>query len=249
MTDTHFAVIVLVSTFAASLIGLLVRRYMPSHHLAADTKDAVKLAIGLVTTMTALLLGLLINSTKSAYELQRAEVTQLASKIVVLDRTLARYGAEAQPARTLLHQSVREAISRMWPDTVDGEARLNPTSDAEAVYHSLALLAPTTEQQTTLKGQAMSLAFEISQVRWLMFEQHHSTISHLMLVTLALWLVIIFSSFGLYAPGNAASVLAFLVASIAVSTAVLLMLELDTPFEGILKIPDTPMRTVLQVAR
>jgi hypothetical protein len=96
-------------------VGRSVRRHLPEHHLSADSKDAVKLAMGLVATMTALLLGLLISSAKGGYDAQRSEVIQMAAKIAFLDRLLVLYGPEAVDARAQFHDAVAETVRRMWP--------------------------------------------------------------------------------------------------------------------------------------
>src|SRR5262249_45415938 len=70
--------------------------------LSAESKDIVKLGMGLVGTMAALVLGLLVASAKGSYDAQSAELTQMSTNIVLLDRLLAQYGPETKQARTLL---------------------------------------------------------------------------------------------------------------------------------------------------
>jgi len=93
-----------------------VRAALPEDHLSAETKDAVKVGMGLVATMAALVLGLLVASTKGAYDTQKGEVTQMAAKIVFLDRVLANYGSESAESRDLLRRSVGSAINHIWPN-------------------------------------------------------------------------------------------------------------------------------------
>ena len=88
--------------FGAALLAIWLRAALPPHHLSADTKDTVKLAVGLVATMTALVLGLLIASAKGSYDTARSEMTQMSAKLVFLDRILANYGPEAAGPRALL---------------------------------------------------------------------------------------------------------------------------------------------------
>ena len=88
---------------------------LPEHHLSAESKDVVKLAMGLIATMSALVLGLLIASAKSSFDAQSSELKQDATSIILLDRAMAHYGPEAKDARDLLRRSVVSAIDRMWP--------------------------------------------------------------------------------------------------------------------------------------
>src|SRR4029434_6962713 len=113
MSDNTIGLLVLMCTFGASLLGMLLRPALSQHHLSADTKDCVKLGMGLVATMAALLLGLLVAAAQSAYDTQRNEVIQIAAKIVFLDRVLANYGPESADARLLLRRMVEGAVSRM----------------------------------------------------------------------------------------------------------------------------------------
>src|SRR5438876_10932099 len=108
--------IVFACLFGAGLLGMCIRAALPKHHLTADTRDAVRIGMGLVATMAALVLGLLVASTKGAYDTQKNEVSQMAAKIVFLDRVLANYGSESAETCDLLRRSVGSAINCMCPD-------------------------------------------------------------------------------------------------------------------------------------
>ena len=94
MSAMAFSSIVLACVFGGAVFGTLFRRALPDHHLSADSQDVVKLAMGLVATMSALVLGLLISSAKSSYDAQTADLTQISSRIIFQDRVLAHYGPE-----------------------------------------------------------------------------------------------------------------------------------------------------------
>src|SRR6266496_4719640 len=116
MNSAITGAVVFACLFGAGLLGVRVRAALPENHLSSDTKDAVKVGMGLVATMAALVLGLLVASTKGAYDTQKGEVTQMAAKIVFLDRVLANYGSESAESRDLLRRSAENVINRMWPD-------------------------------------------------------------------------------------------------------------------------------------
>jgi len=109
--------IAFICIFGAGLLGMLLRSALPDHHLGSDSKDAVKVGMGLVGTMAALVLGLLVASAKGNYDSQGAAVTQLAANIAVLDRILAHYGPETKEARELLRRGVTGFIDGMWSKT------------------------------------------------------------------------------------------------------------------------------------
>ena len=166
MSSTIIAAIVFGCLFGAGLLGVRVRAILPENHLNPDTKDAVKVGMGLVATMAALVLGLLVASTKGAYDAQKNEVTQMAAKIVFLDRVLANYGSETAETRDFLRRSVESAINRMWPDSKVA-AQLDPGSTSgEAFFNSIQQLSPQNDAQRSLKSQAVQVTTDVGQMRW-----------------------------------------------------------------------------------
>src|SRR6266702_6592368 len=109
------AAILFMGLVGVVLLGRRARRYLPEDHLSTDSKDAVKLAMGLIATMTAVLLGLLISSAKGTFDTAQSEVMQMAAKVALLDRVLALYGPEAAEARRALRDAVAHAARRAWP--------------------------------------------------------------------------------------------------------------------------------------
>src|SRR5882724_4411407 len=116
MNTTFTALIVFACLVGAVLLGRILRRLLPEDHLTADSRDTIKLAMGLVATMTALVLGLLVSSAKGGYDTKRIEVIQMAAKVALLDRVFGLYGLEAAEARAGFHESVEEAVRQMWPE-------------------------------------------------------------------------------------------------------------------------------------
>jgi len=247
MNSTITGALVFACLFGAGLLGVRVRAALPEDHLSTETKDAVKVGMGLVATMAALVLGLLVASTKGSYDAQKNEVTQMAAKTVFLDRVLANYGSESAESRDLLRRSVGSAISHMWPDKKSSQpAQLDPSaSSGEAFFNSIQKLSPQNDVQRSLKSQAAQIAADLGQMRWLLFEQTETSISVAMLIVLISWLAIIFVSAGLFAPPNATVVIALMLAALSVSGAIFLILELDMPFDGVIQISQKPMYNAL----
>ena len=246
MSPYTLAAIVFACVFGAALLAMRLRAALPEHHLSADTKDTVKLAMGLVATMAALVLGLLVASAKGAYDTEKSEVVQMAGKVAFLDRVLAHYGPDAAEARALLRRALEGAIARIWPEKKSEEPQLAPnTSNGEALYDALLKLAPQDDARRSLKSQALGIAFELGQMRWLLFEQAGTSISAPLLVIVVFWLAILFFSFGLFGPANTTAVAALLVAALSVSGAIFLILELDHPFGGLIQISSRPMVNAL----
>jgi len=240
------AAILFVCLVGAAWLGRRVRRYLPENHLSADSKDAVKLAMGLVATMTALVLGLLVSSAKGTYDTARSEVIQMAAKIAFLDRVLGLYGPEAADARGEFRVAIAEAVQRMWPSERSKLAQLAPNQQvADAFYVAIQRLSPRDDSQRALKTEAATLMVDLAQLRSLLIAQSIPSISIPMLIILVSWLVVIFLGFSLLAPPNATTTLALVASAFSVACAIFLILELDQPFGGLIRIPSQPMVNVL----
>jgi hypothetical protein len=251
MTTTLTALIVFGCLVGAVLLGRALRRLLPEEHLTADSRDTIKLAMGLVATMTALVLGLLVSSAKGAYDVERSEVIQMAAKVTFLDRVLAAYGPEAAGVRAQLRDNVEEGIRQIWPGEMRRPTQLTPNVQAgNMVYIAIHALSPHNDMQSVLKAQAATLAVDVAQIRSLLAAQSVPSVSKPMLIILVLWLVVIFLGFSVLAPPNATAILALMVSALAVSAAILLILELDEPFGGVIGISSESMvNAVHQLAK
>jgi hypothetical protein len=246
MNTAVIAVILFICLVGVTLLGRRLRRYLPENHLSADSRDSVKLALGLVATMTALLLGLLISSAKGTYDTVRSEVMQMASKVAFLDRVLALYGLEAAGARGELRDAVADAVRRMWPQDRSRAAQLAPNQQmGDAFYVTIHRLSPHDDSQRALKTEAVTLMIDLGQLRSLLQAQASPSISRPLLIALVSWLVVIFLGFSLVAPPNATTTLALVASAFSVACAVFLILELDHPLSGLIRIPSEPMINVL----
>jgi hypothetical protein len=246
MSSTAISFIVLASVFGGALAGMFLRRSLPQTHLSPDSKETVKLAMALVSTMSALVLGLLISSAKNFYDTQSAELNQMSADVVALDLLLAHYGPETKEARDDLRVVVTGNLDRIWPQerTLTSE---EPLSDkpGESLLDKIEALSPKDDKQRSLGAQALNLAVNIGRVRWLMYEQSNASFSSTLLVIMVFWLILVFVSFGLFAPRNVTAIASLFAAALAVSGAIFLILEMYMPFTGLVQISSTPLRSAL----
>ena len=230
----------------AALLGRCVHRYLPEHHLSADSRDSVKLAMGLLATMTALVLGLLVSSAKDGYDTKRSVVIQMAAKVAFLDRVLALYGPETAEARGDLRAAVADSVRRIWPTDKGGFPKFAPNQQmGDTLYVSIQRLSPKDDSQRALKAQVATLMVDLGQLRSLLIAQSIPSISIPMLIILVSWLVVIFFGFSLVAPPNATTMLALVASAFSVACAIFLILELDHPFGGLIHIPSEPLMNLL----
>jgi hypothetical protein len=240
MSSVTISLIVFACVFGGALLGMFLHAVLPQHHLSAETKDIVKLGMGLVGTMAALALGLLVASAKGSYDVQSAQLTQISANVALLDRVLAHYGPEAKEARDLLRSAVTHILDQMWSE--DNTSR---PAGGEVVYDKIQGLSPKNDTQGSLRGQALSIAMDLGRTRWLMYAQRTTSVSVPLLVMLVLWLTVIFISFGLFAPFNATVVASLFAAGLSVSGAIFLILEMYTTYTGLIQISDAPLRAAL----
>ena len=245
MGSLSTSMVAFVIIFGGAAVGMLLRRVLPDHHLRDDSRDVIKLATGLVGTMAALVLGLLVASAKGFYDAQTTELTQMSANIVFLDRGLARYGPETKDARDELRVVVAGIIQQLWSKDA-GISRLEPTSvGGSALYEKIDALAPTDDLHRSIRSQSLNMAISIGQTRWLMYEQGALTVSKPMLVIMIFWLTVTFIIWGVLSPANPTIIVTMLVAALSVSGAILLVLEMYSPYEGIIRVSDAPLRVAL----
>ncbi len=249
MSSLTIGCIIFACIAGGMLLGMMLRSILPEEHLSAESKDIIKLSMGLIGTMTALVLGLLIASAKSSFDTQRNGLAQLGGNVIFLDRVLARYGPEAKDAREMLRASVADMLERTWPEenAPAGQTLAKSRTEGryEGLYEKIQELAPQTDSQRTLQAQAMKTAMDIGQARWLLFAQKGRSIPTPFLVVMACWLTLLLGSFSLFAPRNATVFATLLICALAVSSAIFLILELDQPFGGIIQISSAPLGDAL----
>jgi hypothetical protein len=242
------ACVVVVCCCASAALGIILRIKLPEDHFDADSKDVVKSVMGIVATMTALVLSLLIASAKGSYDTQSTDTQEIAAAVVQLDQALALYGPETAIARKELRQAVTDARDRIWPDDENRSANLDPSVSRDAVqafYNMLENLSPATDVQRHAQSTALQLMASLSRTRMLMYEQSDGTISRPLLVVLIFWVSVLFLGFGLFARFHVIVAGSLFIGALSVASAVFLILELSRPYAGLLRIPDTAVQAAL----
>jgi hypothetical protein len=246
MSSIAISSIVFGFVFGGSLLGMFLHKLVPQNHLSDGSKDVVKMGMGLVATMSALVLGLLVSSAKSSFDALSGEMTRASSAIILLDRTLAVYGPETKEARDMLRSSVVGVVERMELKKSAQPVPLRESAgQSESLYEKIQGLLPKDDRQRSTQARALGILISLQETRWLVYEQESTSISMPMLIILLSWLTTLFISFGLFAPANGTVVTALLVSAFSVSAAVLLILELYSPYGGVIRITSAPLRAAL----
>ncbi len=248
MSPIMIAGVVFACVFGGALLAMLLGRCLPEQHLRPESKDAVKLGLALVATLAALVLGLLVAAAKGTFDTQSSAIKLMAADALLLDRVLARYGPETKDARDLLRRAATITLASLWPEDEAQPANLTPGAARELMetfYDQVAGLVPRNETQRSLRGRAVEITGNLEQTRLRLFAQRGSSIPLPFLVVLVFWLTILFVGYGLLAPPNATVVALLLVCALSVAGALLLILELDRPFEGIMRVSSAPLQDAL----
>jgi len=252
MTALTYALITFICTAVCALLGINIRTMLPEAHLSKDSQDVIRLGMGLVATMTALLLGLVTASAKGSFDTQDVAVKNASAGLLTLDRLLARYGPETNPSREMLKRAVADRLEAMWPpngarpaDLDTTRSRSNEPVPAEQFENQILALSPQTDTQRWIKSEALKLTEEIVRTRFRLLGSANGAVPTALLIVVIFWLSMTFGSFGLSAPRNATVISILMISALSVAAAVFLILELDGPFEGLIRISSEPLRYAL----
>jgi hypothetical protein len=244
------SLIVAACVFGSAAISITRNRWLPKEHLSKETQDVIRLATGMISVLASLVLGLLVATTKSAFDQTDTEVKGAAADLIMLERTLRDYGPGSLDARALLQRFTARTLDQVWPgETETAKPRVDDLAAGvllQQLRRTIRALTPSTGSQTELRGEAVQLANGIARTRWLLIEQSGSSVRPLFLIVLVTWIVLIFASFGFNAPRNATVLTAFLVCALAIGGAIFLILEMDGPFDGYITVSSKPMHKALK---
>jgi hypothetical protein len=248
LTPAFAGLVAFLCSFGGALGGMALRPRLPTHHFEAESKDAIRLSMATVATLTALVVGLLIASAKQSFDERSQELRNAAVDAVLLDRTLAAFGPVANGARLTLRDTIRDRLDRI-EEAIEGRrtmAALNATAPGTGtVQGSLLALQPQNDDQRWLKAKALDISSDIVRTRWLLAEPGADQVQWPFLVIVMFWLGVTFASFGLFAPRNASVIVALFLTALSIAGSITVILEMDEPYGGVIRVSDAPMRLAL----
>ncbi len=236
--------------FGGVLLGMLLQKVLPERHLDTASKDTVKLGAGMLATLTALVLGLLVSSAKSSFDAMNAGIAQTGAKVLLVDHILADYGPETNEVREQLRDTVASVIEKVWPETKSGSGGLRAMESVDAaktLQAKLRELTPKNDLQKSLLAQVSQISTDVLQTRLLLMEGQQNTLPSPFLVLLIFWLTGLFISFGLFAPPNGLVLTVLLICALSVSSAIFLVLEMNRPLDGFIKASNAPLRKAVEL--
>lgn len=248
MNSIVVAGIVFGCAFGGAIVGFYLQRLLPESHTRAESREVIKLGTGLIATMAALVLGLLVGAAKSVFDSQTIGYQSLSANLLLLDQELAHCGPEARVVREKLRTLAESTLNAIWP--ADGSPRSGLTSsriteDGAAFYDALQAFTPQDNVQRSAQSLALQTAAELGKTRWLLSQQVDDSLPIPLLVVLGFWMAVLFTSFGLFSPHNATVLVALLICALSVAGAVFLIVDMDQPYEGLLQVSSAPLRSAL----
>jgi len=252
LNSIAIAIVVVAVVMGGALLGAYVRSHLPKHHLEGDTRDIVKAGIGILATLSALVLGLIIASAKSSFDTKTEEVQAAAVKLLHLDRSLRQLGTAGDHARQELTQMVRMRVDQVWAqrDPMAIAWSFDAKPNLETLQAAIREIAPQDEVQRAAVAKALQASDELAQVRALVIAHTGSAIIMPLLIVLVFWFTIITAGLNLFASRNGTTVVFNLLCALSIASAIFLVIEMDQSFGGVIHVSDAPLRAALaQLAR
>lgn len=248
MTSGWVFLVTFASTVGGMLLGTVLRALLPAAALNTETKEVVRLGVGLLATLSAVAISLMIASAKTSYDTQDAHFRQFSADVILTDQLLGQYGPAAVEIRKLMRIAVPAALDRIWREKAEGAPQntaFSTGSVAEQIYSAIDALSPANDAQRLLKPRVEQAAADIARARLLMFAEVDSPIQRPFLLILVFWLTVIFISFSLFVEPGPVVLVAMLVFALSVASALFLVADLSRPFAGLMQISNEHLREAL----
>ena len=250
MTDEELSLVLGAVVFVGGAFGLVLQRFLPERFTTGGPRDMIMAVGGLLTLLSALVLGLLIWTAYGVYSGQSIAVQTLAAKLLLLDRALVDYGSDADAGRAQLKQDLRGTIKDIWQSDQGAEqfAAHNFTDANDNLRRKqsyLESLTPATDNQKQALAAAMQTIDSIGQSRLQMSFALENPVSYPLIYVVIGWTTGLFCGFGLTSRGNLMSIVALAFGAVAIASAVYVILDLSSPYSGIFRASPAPLQQVL----
>lgn len=247
MNSIYVGLITFVCTLGGSLLGLYLRETLPAHHLSSESKEAIKMGAGFIATLAALVLGLLISSSKDSFDTLNAALTNSGARLIMADRYLASYGPEAAPIRHELREALTRVVQKLWSGDAAQQSAFERVAGMERILIQVRGLTPNDETRRWLQSQALNMFNKVLKERWLAIQHSQVSLPFAFWVVLLLWLTALFAAIGLLASRNTTVLVVMFVCALSISGAVFLIHEMNEPLQGLIHVSPQPILKTLDL--
>lgn len=239
MTALSVSLGTLIVILLGMLAGIFLRTKLPSRYFDESTISTVKLSAGVIATLAALTLGLLIASAKGSYDSQIAQIRQIAAGVILSDRLLTLYGGDAaHEARVKLREMIAPVTDQIWRESSpNAKKSFHAAGESEDYVKSLYALNPQTEIQRGMRERILQTTLELAHARLALFSQMNNLLPPPLLVVLAFWFAMLFAAYGMHAEINTVSAGALTICAASIAGAMFLLFQMSNPFSGVMAIP------------
>lgn len=248
MTIALYGLMTFVVIFGCGLLGLLAGKLLPDKYHDSSTKAIVQTATGMVSLLAALVLGLLVATAKNKFDTFNKQTEEFAAGLMLINRELVDYGPGAAESRARLRQFTETKLAETWggKESVDSKPDSEPSWRVlEGLQQYVRDLKPQSESQHSAAISASALIADLRKTTWLQRAEEKDHVRHPFVFVLVCWFAILFFSISLFAPRNRLVIAALIVGALSVAGAVVMIADMDSPFEGILTVSPDPMRDAL----
>ena len=234
--------------FGCGMLGMLVRTRLPEQHLDSDSKDVLRLATGIIATLSAMVLGLLISTTKIAFDRLNTDLKNGSGRVLQLDRALAQYGPETAEIRELVKKTYTGSLELLCSGDDSAIEKLESSEkqkELERIPAMISALSPRDDVQRAHKAHALAILSQLSNMRFENIVQVGGTVPKPLFVVLLFWLAMLLIGFGLFSPRHLTAALGLCACSVCLAGALVLLIELDQPLTGLIRVNEVPMRNAI----
>jgi hypothetical protein len=248
MNTLLVGLIIFTLLFGCGMLGMRLRTRLPNHHLDAESKDVLRLVTGIIATLSAMVLGLLISTTKIAFDRLNVDLKNSSGQILQLDRALAQFGPETADIRQLLKQTYSGTVDMLLSGDERALEKLQSRekqAQLETLIARIYSLSPRNEAQRAQQAQALSLFSQLADTRFENVVQIGGTIPTPFFAVLLFWMAMLMLGFGLFSPKHLTATAGLLVCALCLSGALVVLIELDRPLSGLIRLNPVPMRNAI----
>lgn len=250
MSDETFSLTIGLVIFAFGAIGLLLQRILPERFTTGAPKDLIGAMAGLLTLLAALVLGLLIWTAYGVYSSQNVAIQTLAAKVLQLDLALTDYGPAAEAGRTHLRQDLARTVAQVWGENHGDEdfVARNFSQALDSLRHKtsyLQSLTPETDEQKQALASATQTVNSIAQSRLQIAFGLSSPVSYPLIYVVTGWIAGLFCAYGLMSRASPMAFVIFALGSLAIASAVYVIMDLSSPYSGLFRASPAPLERVL----
>lgn len=244
MVSLSLAIIAFLAMATAAASGSMLARRLPESFFSEASIKSLQAAMALVATMTALILGLMVNSARYQYSDAEKDVHMYATTLLRMDIELTNFGGPACELRGPLRHFIQQLIAQTWqpqPGTTEVIDPRPPTVILLDLARKLERLTPQNDVRATI----ISLGHQLLEYRWRISDYTSDRTPITFIVAVIVWLAVIYGNLGIFAPRTPLVLCGFLAAMACIAAAVFLMIEMNNPFTGYLRVPRAPFTEVL----